>query len=106
MFQTRASLLLLLLSMGPLACGGARRTGTAPTSVIGEDAISHVELTVHNLTKEEADAFKGQLDDQGDIENIVLKGYAQNTAVYELDIEGCECDLPAKVAKIQSQGFK
>lgn len=88
------------------ACAGAPRTGTAATSVIGEDPVSHVELSVHNLTKPEADTFKDQLGRQPKIENVTLKSWTANSAVYELDVAGCECDLPSKVAAVAMLGFK
>jgi hypothetical protein len=88
------------------ACSGPARTGTAPTSKIGDDAVSHVQLTITGIAKEDADHFKVQLEDQGHVENVMLRSFQQGTATYELDIKGCECDLPSKVAAIQHPGFK
>ncbi|MBI3184483.1 MAG: hypothetical protein HYZ28_20295 [Myxococcales bacterium] len=98
--------LLLSLLAALSGCGGPRRTGTAPTSPIGEDPVSHVELTISNLTQAEAEAFKEQVRDQGGVENVALKSFQQGTAVYELDVKGCECELPSKVVAIQALGFK
>ena len=34
-----------------------------------------------------------------------MRSYAGHTAVYDLEIKGCECDLPEKIARIASPGF-
>jgi hypothetical protein len=87
-------------------CGGIKRTGTASTAEVGDDGASHVQLTVHNLTKGDADTFRQQLEDQGHVENVKLTKWDQNTAVYDLDIEGCECELPFLVSQVPMMGFK
>lgn len=97
---------MALVAAALTGCGGARRTGSAPSSPIGEDPVSHLELTVRNVTQEQAEQFKQELEDAGDVENVVLKSFNQGTALYELDIEGCECDLPAKVVSLPMLGFK
>src|SRR5688500_4098762 len=102
MKRTIALLSMLIIA----ACSGPQRTGTAATSAIGEDPVSHAELTVTGLSKEESEAFMTKLSSQGDVENIILKSYQGGTAVYEMDVEGCECDLPSKVHSIPTPGFK
>lgn len=98
---------ILIASLASLlACSGPARTGTAVTSKVGEDPISHVQLTISGISKEDADRFKAQLEDQGHVENVMLRGFQQGVANYELDVKGCECDLPAKMAAIQHPGFK
>jgi hypothetical protein len=88
------------------ACSSPIRTGTAPDSKIGSDPVSHVVLTINSITKPDLDAFKSLLEDQGHVENVMLKSYLNGTAVFELDVGGCECDLPAKMAAIVHPGFK
>jgi hypothetical protein len=88
------------------ACSGPARTGTAAESKIGSDPVSHVVLTISGITKPDLDAFKALLEDQGHVENVLVKSYLNGTAVFELDVNGCECDLPAKMAAIAHPGFK
>jgi hypothetical protein len=88
------------------ACSGPIRTGTAPDSKVGSDPVSHVVLTINAITKPDLDTFKELLEDQGKVENVALKSYQMGVAVFELDVKGCECDLPAKMAAIQHPGFK
>src|SRR5437660_10076051 len=91
-FSARSSMLAAVLATA--ACGSVRRTGTAATAEIGDNGASHVQLTVHNLSKPEADLFLQQVSDQGRVETAKLLTWDQNTAVYELDLKGCECELP------------
>lgn len=100
------SLLLWLCALGAVGCGGPKRTGTRPESKIGEDPVSHVELVIAALSRTEAEQFKRDLEAQGDISNLVLKSHANLTATFELDLRGCECDLPAKIAKLRAPGFR
>ena len=104
-FHSGRRLLFLSVVAGGIGCGGVRRTGTAPGAVIGEKPVSHVELTIHNLTQDQAEKVKEQLGRQ-DLDHVVLKQFAGGNAVYELDVEGCECDVPAKVAQLSQLGFK
>ncbi|MBX5481403.1 MAG: hypothetical protein IRZ16_06090 [Myxococcaceae bacterium] len=87
-----------------LGCGW-KRTGTSPKEEIGGGGVSTVELTLHNVTQEQAKKFMEDLDDYGDIEKIELKTWANGTAVYVIDVDGCECDLPAMMGKIPEPGF-
>lgn len=87
-------------------CAGPARTGTRADSPIGVDPVSRVELVISGLSRSDAEAFRGQILAQGDISEVTLKSYANDVATYELDVRGCECDLPAKIAKIRSPGFK
>jgi hypothetical protein len=100
------ALLAVFAVVALVACGSIKRTGTAPTSVIGEGELSHVTLTVANLTKDDAQKFLEQLEDQGNIENIKLTKWEGNTAVYDLDVDGCECELPQLVSQVPLMGFK
>lgn len=68
--------------------------------------MSHLELVIQAMSVQEADAFKQQLSAQGDVQNVVLKSYEKGTATFELDVKGCECDLPAKIARIPNPGFR
>jgi len=104
----RASLpsLPVLVALGALACGGPARTGTRPDSPIGSDPVSHVEISVSGLSKSDAEVFRAQLLSQGGIDNVVLKSFASGTATYELDLRGCECELPSKISRIPSPGFR
>lgn len=94
-----------LALLGVVGCAGVKRTGTAPGAVIGEKPVSHVELTIHNLTQEQAQRVKDQLGHK-DLDHVVLKQFNAGTASYELDVDGCECDVPAKVAELTELGFK
>lgn len=87
-----------------LACGW-KRTGTSPKDEVG-DGASQVELTISNVTKEQAQQFVEDIDDYGDVDNVVLKSWANGTAIYEIAIDGCECDFPAMMAEIPTPGFK
>jgi len=98
--------LLVAVALAVSACSSVVRTGSAASSKVGDDPISHVQLTINSITKEDADKFKAQLEDQGKVENVMLRSYLQGTAQYELDVKGCECDLPAKMAAIDHPGFK
>ncbi|MHB8875397.1 MAG: hypothetical protein ACYC8T_17065 [Myxococcaceae bacterium] len=100
---------IVLIASALLALAGCAvvpRTGTAATSLLGQDPVSHVELTVRNLSRAEADTFRDQLGRQGGLKNVSLRSWASNSAVFELDVEGCECDLPSKVAAVAIAGFK
>lgn len=98
-------LLFVLLATAGLGCTGPARTGTRPDSKIGSDPLSHVELVISGLSRSDAEAFRGQILAQGDISEVVLKSYANNVATFELDVRGCECDLPAKIAQLRSHDF-
>lgn len=87
-----------------LGCGW-KRTGTSPKDELG-DGTSVVELTLANVTREQAQQFIEDLDDYGDVEKVTLKSFNQGTAVYTVEIDGCECDLPAMMAEIPEPGFK
>ncbi|MDQ3264850.1 MAG: hypothetical protein M3Y59_14475 [Myxococcota bacterium] len=99
-------LLWVLLATAGLGCNGPARTGTRPDSKIGSDPLSHVELVISGLSRSDAEAFRGQILAQGDLSEVVLKSYANNVATFELDVRGCECDLPAKIAQLRSHGFR
>jgi len=96
----------LLLAGTVFGCSGPARTGTRPDSKIGSDPLSRVEVVINGLSRSDAEAFRGQILAQGDVSEVVLKSYANNVATYELEVRGCECDLPAKIARIQSPGFR
>jgi hypothetical protein len=102
--KARAPLVVLLSLL--FGCGSWKRTGSGPNSVIGEDVTSHVEVTIYNLTQAQAEAFLEQIDDAGDVENVKIKSRQGDATVYEMDVDGCECELPAMVAKIATPGFK
>ncbi|MGA9523974.1 MAG: hypothetical protein WBV82_21110 [Myxococcaceae bacterium] len=97
---------LLMATLVLVGCGGWKRTGSSASAKIGEAPVSTVELTINNITQQQALEFTRQLDDYGDLEKIQLKSWANNTAVYEVDVDGCECDLPAMIAEIPNPGFK
>jgi hypothetical protein len=103
---TRLCLSLSIAALALSACGGWKRTGTSPKSEVGGNNLATVELTLANVTREQAQAFTEQLDDYGDVKKVELKSYQEGMAVYEVDVEGCECELPAMVARIPSPGFK
>src|SRR5205823_15091350 len=88
------------------ACGGIKYTGTASNAEMGDQGLSHVQLTVHNLSKPDADAFIEQLSNLGRIQNGKLTKWEANTAVFDLDVKGCECELPQLVANVPMMGFK
>src|SRR3954466_2225760 len=99
--------LLLFAALLALGCAGPRRTGSRAEAKVGEgECLSQLELTVAGMTRAEAEQFKRDLEAQGDIQAMVLKSHLQGTAIFELDVRGCECDLPAKIANIRSPGLK
>ncbi len=100
----RSALVMVVLVLA--GCGSWKRTGSSAKAEIDDDPISTVELTIGNITQAQALEFVEQLDDYGDLEKIQLKSWANNTAVYIVDVEGCECDLPAMLAEIPSPGFR
>lgn len=95
-----------VLAVATAGCAGPARTGTKADSKIGSEPVSSVELVISGLSRSDAEAFRGQILSQGDVSNVVLKSYVDDVATYELDVHGCECDLPAKMARIQSPGFR
>lgn len=103
----RVPVLLPLVALLALsACGGRKGTGTRPDAKIGEAPVSHVELVVLGLSHADALAFIKELTAKGDIQNMVIKSEDKNTVVFELDVLGCECELPGKVAQIPYPGFR
>lgn len=100
---TRITTIIAVLVALTLGCGW-KRTGSAPKEEVGS-GLSVVELTLQNVTQDQAKQFIEDLDDYGDVEKIELKSWANNTAVYTVSLDGCECDLPAMVAKIPEPGF-
>ena len=86
-----------------LGCGW-KRTGSSPKDELGS-GVSTVELTLHNVSQEQAKKFIEDIDDYGDVEKVELKSWANGTATYAIDIDGCECDFPAMMAKIPEPGF-
>jgi hypothetical protein len=97
------------LFLAPLflaACIAPTRTGTQPGAKPEQNPTSHIELVIDNVSKSDAEALRGQLLALGEIGEVTLKSYANKTATYEFDLKGCECDLPAKMAKIRSPGLK
>src|SRR5215211_7506866 len=103
----RLSLSLSIAALALTACGGWKRTGTSPGAEIGgAKNIATVEITLANVTREQGVAFIKQLDDHGDIKTVVMKSYQEGVAVYDVEVEGCECEVPAMVARIPSPGFK
>lgn len=89
-----------------LGCGGPLRTGSRPDAKPGDPPLSSVEVAISGLSRSDAEAFRGQILGQGEISNVVLKSFVSGVATYTLDIKGCECELPAKIARIQSPGFR
>ena len=102
----RSAGVLVFALVAPVGCSGPIRTGTAADAKVGEDPLSHVEMVISSLTKADAEAFKAKLEGTGRVENVVLKSYANSIGVYEADVRGCECDLPAKMESITTPGFK
>jgi len=98
---------LLALSGLLLACGGRRATGTAREAMIGtSDPISHVEVTISGLSQADAQKLERQFKNEGYLRNALLKSYLAGKAVYEMDVRGCECDLPARFAQIVHPGLR
>ncbi len=94
---------LLLLAA---ACGGRRATGTAREAMIGSpNPISHVELTISGITEEDANRLLRQFGNEGYLKSAILK-YQSGKAVFELDVKGCECDLPERLAQIPHPGLR
>lgn len=87
-------------------CGGWRRTGSASKAEIGASPVSSVELTIGQITQAQAQEFVEQLEDYGDVNKVELKSWTNNTAVYAVEVDGCECDLPAMLAEIPTPGFR
>jgi hypothetical protein len=99
--------LTVLLSVLVLAgCGGWRRTGSAPTSRIGASPVSSVELTITQISRAQAKEFVENLRDYGDLKKIELLSWENGTALYSVQVDGCECDLPAMLAEIPTPGFR
>lgn len=97
-------LLVVLLSSG--CASGLPKTGSFPDSVTGQETYSRVELVVSGIKKEEADALYRLLFDRKVVRSITFKGYDNGVATYELDMAGCECELPAFIATIPSPGLR
>jgi Glucodextranase, domain B len=102
----RLSLSVSIAALAFTACGGWKRTGSSSKAEIGGENIATVELTLANVTREQAQAFSRQLDDYGDVKKVELKSYTEGVAIYDVDVQGCECEVPAMVARIPSPGFK
>jgi hypothetical protein len=88
------------------ACGGWKRTGTSTNAVIGGENVANVEISLANVTREQAQKFGEHLKDYGEVKGVQLKSYEQGLAVYDVEVRGCECELPDMVARIPSPGFK
>lgn len=95
---------LAVLTLVVSGCGW-KRTGTNPKDELG-DGNSIVELTLTSVTREQAQQFIEDLDDYGDVDRVELKSFNNGTAVYEVEIDGCECDFPAMMAEIPEPGFR
>lgn len=97
---------LLVVLLGSGCASGLPKTGSFPDSVTGQETYSRVELVVSGLKKEEADALYRLLFDRKVVRSITFKGYDNGVATYELDMAGCECELPAFIATIPSPGLR
>ena len=103
----RVSVSVSIAALALTACGGWKRTGSSAKAEIGGgENVATVEITLANVTREQAQAFTRQLHDYGDIKKAELKSYQEGVAVYDVDVQGCECEVPAMVARIPSPGFK
>jgi hypothetical protein len=101
--------LMLSLSIAVAAltgCGGWKRTGTSTSAVIGGENIAAVELTLANVNREDAQKFVQQLKDYGDVKGVQLKSYQDGVAVFDVEVRGCECEVPDMVSRIPSPAFK
>lgn len=99
--------LLLVLTGLLAACAGRRATGTAREAMIaGPNPISHVELTISGLSKEDAERIERQFKNEGYLKNALLRSYVSGKAVYEMDVRGCECDLPERLSHIPHPGLR
>ena len=99
-------LLLALCGLLLAGCGARRGTGTAREALIGSpNPISHVELTVSGISEEDAHRLQRQFENEGYLKSAILK-YQAGKAVFELDVKGCECDLPERLAQIPHPGLR
>jgi hypothetical protein len=97
---------LALCGLLLLACGGRRGTGTAREAMIGSpNPVSHVELTISGITEDDANRLLRQFGNEGYLKGAILR-YQAGKAVFELDVKGCECDLPEKLAQIPHPGLR
>ncbi len=96
--------LWLMMALGCSA--GLPRTGSFPDSQVGQEPYSRVELVVGGIKKEEAEALERLLFDRKVVRSVTFKGYQNGVATYELDMAGCECELPAYLATIPSPGLR
>jgi hypothetical protein len=97
---------LLFLAITCACASGPPPTGSFPDSVTGKDVYSRVELVVGGIKKEEADALYRMLFDRKVVRSITFEGYQNGVATYELDMAGCECELPAFISTIHSPGLR
>ena len=88
------------------ACGGWKRTGTSTNAVVGGENIATIEISLANVNREQAQKFSQQLKDYGDVKAVQLKSYQDGVAVYDVEVRGCECEVPDMVARIPSPAFK
>jgi len=90
-----------------LACGARRATGTAREAMIGApEPLSHVEVVISGISQTDAQRLERQFKNEGSLRNALLKNYLSGKAVYEMDVRGCECDLPARFARIPHPGLR
>lgn len=102
----RLCLALSIAAAALTACGGWKRTGSSTNSTVGGENIATVEISLANVTREQAQKFVEQIEDYGDVKKVNLKSYQDGIAVYDVDVRGCECELPDMVARIPSPAFK
>lgn len=102
--QLRPLIVVAALAMLVTACGW-KRTGTSPNAQLGE-GNSVAELVINDITQAQALKFVQDLEDYGDMEKVQLKSWTNGTAVYVVEIDGAEAELPAMIAEIPEPGFK
>jgi hypothetical protein len=108
----RALSFLPWLALSLIACIDVPKVGTQSNPRnrkglpdFGDPLVSNVEITISNLTKSDAELFRGHIY-QGDVRNVVLKSFDGGTAVYDIEYHGCECDLAGVISQIPSPGLK
>lgn len=96
----------LALGLVLLSCAGRRGIGTSPDSKPDSPVVSHVELTIGPLNPVQAESIKRQLESKDGIQDVVIKRNQGGIITYELDVHGCECELPAMIAGISTPGLR